>query len=94
MEEALTSSSLPEEHRALMGAVLQSLRSVDNRLKEACSGLLAGFKVSHVMTFSFRDFLLFEQATLYTVAPEPCVSLKSSCGGRITLRYRRLQNKQ
>jgi hypothetical protein len=50
MEEALTSASLPEEHRALMGAVLQSLRSVDNGLKEACSGLLTGFKVSHVIT--------------------------------------------
>jgi hypothetical protein len=54
MEEALTSASLPEEHRALMGAVLQSLRSVDNRLKEACSGLMTGFKVSHVMTFLYK----------------------------------------
>jgi hypothetical protein len=51
MEVALTSDSLHEEHRALMAAVLQSLRSVDNGLKEACNGLLASFKVGHVMTF-------------------------------------------
>ena len=51
MEEALTSSSVAEEHRALVGTVLQSLRSVDNGLKEAFSGLLTGFKVGHVIPF-------------------------------------------
>jgi hypothetical protein len=51
MEDALTSSSIAEEHRALLGAVLQSLWSVDNGLKEAFSGLLTGFKVSQVMFF-------------------------------------------
>lgn len=51
LEEALTSSSIAEDHRALMGTVLQSLRSVDNGLKEAFNGLLTGFKVNHVMTF-------------------------------------------
>jgi hypothetical protein len=51
MKEALNSSSIAEEHCALMGAVLQSLRSVDNGLKEAFSGLLIGFKVNQVMPF-------------------------------------------
>ena len=51
MEEALTSSSIAEEHRALIGTVLQSLWSVDSGLKETFSGLLTGLKVGHVMTF-------------------------------------------
>ena len=51
MEDALTSSSIAKENHALMGAVLQSIRSVDSRLKEAFNGLLTGFKVGHVMTF-------------------------------------------
>jgi len=51
MEDALTSSSIAEEHRALMGAVLQSLQSIDNGLKEAFNSLLTGFKVSKVMLF-------------------------------------------
>ena len=51
MEDTVTSSSIAEEHRALMGAVLQSIRSMDNGLKEAFSGLLTGFKVSEVMLF-------------------------------------------
>jgi hypothetical protein len=49
MEDVLTSSSIAEEHHALMGVVLQSLRSVDNGLKEAFSSLLTGFKVSEVI---------------------------------------------
>ena len=51
MEDVVTSSSIAEEHRALKGVVLQSIRSVDNGLKEAFSGLLTGFKVSEVMLF-------------------------------------------
>ena len=51
MEGALNSSSIAEEHHALMCAVLQSIRSVDNGLKEAFNGLLTGFKVSEVMLF-------------------------------------------
>nr|XP_040251782.1 uncharacterized protein LOC120968852 [Aegilops tauschii subsp. strangulata] len=47
VEEALTNSSITEEHHALMSTVLQSIRSVDNGLKEALSGLLTGFKASY-----------------------------------------------
>ena len=47
MEEALSGSSIAEDHRALMGAILQSIQSVDSGLKEAFNGLLTGFKVSH-----------------------------------------------
>jgi hypothetical protein len=58
MEDALTGSSIAKEHRALMGAVLQSMRSVDSGLKEAFSGLLTGFKVSEVMLFSLKGLIL------------------------------------
>nr|XP_040243901.1 stress response protein NST1-like [Aegilops tauschii subsp. strangulata] len=44
MEEALNSSSVIEEHRALMGMVLQSIWSVNSELKEAFGGLLTGFE--------------------------------------------------
>lgn len=52
MEEALNRSSIVAEHGTLMGVVLQSIRSVNNGLKEAFGGLLMGFEVSHVMLFS------------------------------------------
>ena len=41
--EALSRASLSEEHRTLMGAVLQSIQSVDSGLKEAFNGLLTSF---------------------------------------------------
>nr|XP_020195337.1 actin cytoskeleton-regulatory complex protein pan1-like [Aegilops tauschii subsp. strangulata] len=46
MEEALNSSSIVAEHRALMGMVLQSNRSVNSGLKEAFGGLLTGIEAS------------------------------------------------
>jgi hypothetical protein len=49
MEEALNSSSIVMEHRALMGVVLQSIQSVNSGLKEAFGGLLTGFEVSNVI---------------------------------------------
>ena len=85
MEDALTSSSIAEEHRALMGAVLQSLRSVDNRLKEAFNGLLTGFKVSQVM-FSLKEFVLYKCIASYTVAPETLASWIKA-GQRIKNQY-------
>ena len=35
-----------EEHRILMGMVIERVQSVKSRLTEACSGLLTGFEVS------------------------------------------------
>ena len=49
MGEALSSASISEEHRFLMGTVLQSIQSVDTGLKAAFNGLLTGFQVNNVM---------------------------------------------
>ena len=49
MGEALSSAILSEEHRTLMGTVLQSIQSVDTGLKAAFGGLLTGFQVNNVM---------------------------------------------
>ena len=49
MGEALSSAILSEEHRTLMGTVLQSIQSVDTGLKAAFNGLLTGFQVNNVM---------------------------------------------
>jgi hypothetical protein len=49
MGEALSSASISEEHRTLMGTVLQSIRSVDTGLKAAFNGLLTGFQVNNAM---------------------------------------------
>ncbi|KAE8774344.1 hypothetical protein D1007_53299 [Hordeum vulgare] len=46
MEESLNDSSITEEHRTLLGGVLQSIRSIDNGLKEAFNDLLKRFKAS------------------------------------------------
>jgi hypothetical protein len=54
MEEALNSSSVNAEHRALMGVVLQSIRSVNHGLKETFGGLLTGFEVSDVIYFPLK----------------------------------------
>ena len=52
MEEALNSSSIVVEYCALMGVVLHSIWSVNNRLKEAFGDLLTGLEVSNVIFFS------------------------------------------
>ncbi|KAE8814585.1 hypothetical protein D1007_08104 [Hordeum vulgare] len=46
MEESLNDSCTAKEHHTLLGAVLQSIRSVDNGLKEAFDDVLTGFKAS------------------------------------------------
>ena len=43
MEEALTSSSIVEEHRALQGTALNSFRSTETGIREAFNGLFAYF---------------------------------------------------
>ena len=35
-----------DEHRILMGTVIEKVQSVKSGLTEACSGLLTGFEVS------------------------------------------------
>ena len=47
--EALRSASIVEEHRTLMGTVAERIQSVKSGLTEACTSLLAGFKVSNTI---------------------------------------------
>ena len=83
MEEALNSSPIVEEHRALMGTGLQSIRSIDNGVNEAFGILLMVFKVNHVIPFYKENLFYRVMPSSYIVAPKPWVSLKNSCGGRI-----------
>ena len=46
--EALRGASIVDEHRILMGTVVERVQSVKSGLTEACSSLLTGFEVSDV----------------------------------------------
>ena len=43
--EALRGASIVDEHRALMGTVIEKVRSAKSGLTEACTSLLTGFEV-------------------------------------------------
>ena len=45
--EALRGTCIDEEHRTLMSAVIQKVRSAKSGLTEACTSLLTGFEVSN-----------------------------------------------
>ena len=45
MLEALRSTSIEEEHRTIMSAVIQKVQSAKSGLTEACTSLLTGFEV-------------------------------------------------
>ena len=47
--EALRSASIVEEHRTLMGTVVERIQSAKSGLTEACTSLLTGFEVSNVI---------------------------------------------
>ena len=47
--EALRSASIIEEHRTLMGAVIEKIQSAKSGLTEACTSLLIGFEVSNAV---------------------------------------------
>mgnify|MGYP005829971017 CR=1 FL=1 len=44
---ALHDTSIDEEHRTIMSAVIKKVRSAKSGLTEACASLLTGFKVSN-----------------------------------------------
>ena len=44
--EALRGASIVDEHRILMGTVIEKVQSVKSGLTEACSSMLTGFEVS------------------------------------------------
>ena len=45
MLAALKSTSIVDEHRALMGAVIKEIQSAESGLNEACIILIKGFEV-------------------------------------------------
>ena len=45
LSAALKSASIIEEHRALMGMVIEKIQSAENGLTEACISLITGFEV-------------------------------------------------
>ena len=47
--EALQSASIVEEHRILMGTVVERVRSVKSGLTKACTSLLTGLEVCDVI---------------------------------------------
>lgn len=47
----LQHASIPEEHRTLMGTVLERIRSMKSGLNEAFTSLLRGFEVRSVISF-------------------------------------------
>ena len=47
--EALNGASIEEEHRTVMGAVIQKVQLTKSGLTEACSSLLTGFEVRIVI---------------------------------------------
>ena len=44
--EALRGASIVDEHRVLMGMVVERIQSAKSGLTEACTSLLTGFEVS------------------------------------------------
>ena len=47
--EALRGASIVEEHRTLMGTVVERIQSAKSGLTEACTSLLTGFEVSNAI---------------------------------------------
>ena len=45
LSAALKSASIIEEHRALMGAVIEKIQFAESGLNEACISLITGFEV-------------------------------------------------
>ena len=45
--EALHGASIDEEHRTIMSAVVEKVRSAKSGLTKACASLLTGFEVSN-----------------------------------------------
>ena len=45
LSTALKNASIVDEHRALMGAVIEKIRSAESRLNESCISLIKGFEV-------------------------------------------------
>ena len=53
--EALRGSSIDEEHRTIMSAVVKKVRSAKSRLTKACASLLTGFEVSNQIMIKYHS---------------------------------------
>jgi hypothetical protein len=51
LAELVNNSAVVDEHRTLMSAVIQGVRSLHSGLDDDVQGLLIGFEVSQVMFF-------------------------------------------
>ena len=49
LEEALQRASIVEEHRTLMGVIMEKVQSAKSRLNDAFCSLLMGFEVCNVI---------------------------------------------
>ena len=78
--EALRGASIVDEHRVLMGTVIEKVQSVKSGLNEACNNLLTGFEVSHVE----------REHPVLTVAPGTLSGVKKERPGRGSTLCRRL----
>ena len=54
LAELVSNSAVIEEHRTLMGAVIQGVRSIHSGLNDVVQGLIIGFVVSQVILFSHK----------------------------------------
>jgi hypothetical protein len=66
LEELVSNSVNIEGHRTLMGAVMQSFRSVQSGLNDAVQGLLTGFEVSQVMIFPHNAVIVLSLSRPHT----------------------------
>ena len=78
--EALRGASIVDEHRVLMGTVIEKVQSVKSGLNEACNNLLTGFEVSHVG----------RERHVLTVAPETLSGVRKEMPDRGSTLCRRL----
>jgi hypothetical protein len=78
--EALRGASIVDEHRVLMGTVIEKVQSVKSGLNEACNNLLTGFEVSHVE----------REHPVLTVAPETLSGVRKERPDRGSTLCRRL----
>ena len=54
--EALRGASIVDEHRALMGTVIEKVQFIKSGLTEACTSLLTGFEVSNVIVGKISQY--------------------------------------
>ena len=77
--EALRGASIVDEHRILMGTVIEKVQSVKSGLTEACSNLLTCFEVSDTK----------EKIPIETVSPETLSGVRKEKPDRGSIKFRR-----